>query len=105
MIETICVNCRQRYPLGQDHVCPKPVAKKSTEAAKPGSATKRVGTPAEGLASALSPREPVELMQIVTPEEVPVERLTPKPKYKDRHKPGYQAQKQREYRARKKAAK
>ena len=29
--------------------------------------------------------------------------LPPKPKYKDRHKPGYQAQKQREYRAQRKA--
>lgn len=38
-------------------------------------------------------------------EEIMSGQGTPKPKYKDRHKPGYQAQKQREYRARKKAAK
>lgn len=23
MLETICPKCRQRYPLGQDHTCPK----------------------------------------------------------------------------------
>lgn len=30
MLETICPKCQQRYPLGQDHTCPKPVARSNT---------------------------------------------------------------------------
>lgn len=57
----------------------------STEAAKPGSAIKRVGTPATGLASALSPHRPVDTRK------------------GDRHRVGYWGPYQKARRARLKA--
>jgi hypothetical protein len=74
-----CSKCGGQHPSWE---CTKP-QKKSTEAAKPDSAIKRVGTPAKGLAVALSPSGPVG-----------------SPSKPDRHKPGYMAEYMRNYRKR-----